>query len=116
MATLSAGTVTVLYLVVSALVLALWILVAALVGKAAERKLRSFWSFFLIALFISPLLGAVIVAALPPSTEWLVEKGRRRSCPQCGEAVHLSALICPHCQSAASLRHSAPRTGAIDTY
>ena len=62
MAALSGGTVTILYLVVSVLVLALWILVAALVGKAAERKLRSFWSFFLIALFISPLLGAVIVA------------------------------------------------------
>jgi hypothetical protein len=106
-AEISRATAGLLILAGAIVVVAIWVMVAVFVGRAAERKNRSFMSFFLIALFISPTLGAIIVAALPPDPSWLVKKGRLRSCPSCAEGIRLSALVCPHCQS--NLSQSAGR-------
>ena|ERR1019366_6514395 len=80
--------------------LIIWILVSYFVARAADRKNRSFTSFFFIAFFVSPIVGAVIVAALPPSPEMLIEKGRRKACPTCAEAIMPAAVQCPHCAPA----------------
>jgi hypothetical protein len=77
--------------------LIIWILISYFVGRAADHKNRSFTSFFLIAFFISPIISAVIVAALPPSTQMLIAQGRRKQCPNCAEAIMLDALDCPYC-------------------
>jgi hypothetical protein len=75
--------------------LIIWILISYFVGRAADHKNRSFTSFFLIAFFVSPIIGAVIVAALPPSTEMLIANGRRKACSNCGEAIMPSAPTMP---------------------
>jgi hypothetical protein len=64
----------------SIVALVVWILICYFVGRAGDRKHRSFTSFFLIAFFVSPIVGAVIVAALPPSPEMLIAKGLRKAC------------------------------------
>lgn len=45
--------------------LAVIIYVSHLIGKAAERKHRSYGSFFALSLLLSPLITALVVAALP---------------------------------------------------
>lgn len=90
----------VIFVILLGLTLIAWLVVAYFVGRAAERKERSFGAFVLIALLVSPALGAVIVAALPPSSEVLIAKGRRRRCPHCAEAVRRQAHVCPHCRGA----------------
>lgn len=79
--------------------LIIWILVVCyyFVGRAADRKDRSFTAFFLIAFFVSPITGAIIVAAIPPSPEMEIAKGRLRACHQCAEAIQLRAKKCPYC-------------------
>jgi hypothetical protein len=77
-----------------------WILISYFVGRAADRKNRSFASFFLISFFVSPMVGAIIVAALPPTEEMLITKGRMRACEQCAEAIQPKAIVCPHCGNA----------------
>jgi hypothetical protein len=77
--------------------LVIWILVSYFVGRAADRKHRSFMSFFLISFFVSPIVGAVIVAALPPTQEMLIAKGRMRACGRCAQAIQLRAAVCPFC-------------------
>jgi hypothetical protein len=101
-ATSSAGTsrADVAVVVIVGLLIIAWLVVSYFVGRAAEKKNRSFASFFLIALLVSPILGAIIVAALPPSGEALIAKGQRLRCPHCAEAVNRRARICPHCRSA----------------
>jgi hypothetical protein len=83
--------------------LLIWILVSYFVGRAADRKHRSFMSFFLVAFFVSPIVGAVIVAALPPTQEMLIAKGRMRACHRCAEAIQPRAMVCPYCGNGAEL-------------
>ncbi len=84
--------------IAAGLLLVVWIGVVVLVGMAARRKHRSLWSFFFIALLISPVVAGAIVAAVAPPPELLIEKGLRRECPQCAEAIQLRASICPYCR------------------
>ena len=44
----------------------LYVMVCRLIGRAAARKGRSELAFFCIALLISPILAAVIVASIAP--------------------------------------------------
>jgi hypothetical protein len=83
--------------------LILWILICYFVGRAADRKNRSFTSFFLIPFFVSPIVGAVIVAALPPTQEMLIAKGRMRACGRCAQAIQLRASVCAYCGSGPDL-------------
>jgi uncharacterized membrane protein len=54
------------YLVfVYTLVAVLYVILAVLVAYAARRKDRSFSAFFWLSFFMSPLLPALVVAALP---------------------------------------------------
>jgi MFS family permease len=88
--------------------LIIWILISYFVGRAADRKDRSFTAFFLIAFLVSPIVGAVIVAALPSSPEMLIAQGRRKACPNCAEAIMPRAVERPHCGPPTALgRHQA---------
>lgn len=41
------------------------IVIAVLIGSAARRKDRSFWSFFWLTLLITPVITGLVVAAIP---------------------------------------------------
>ncbi len=43
---------------------AFWLIPSYFVGKAAEKKKRSFWAFFFISVFFSWILGGMIVAIM----------------------------------------------------
>jgi MFS family permease len=94
------GTAAALAILIGAIVgLIIWIVLCYFIGRAAERKNRSYASFFLIAFFVSPILAAVIVAALPPSREMEIAKGRLVACTECAEAIQPEARICPFCRA-----------------
>jgi hypothetical protein len=97
LATISTSSIVILALAGAAVLIAIWIVAAVLVGHAAERKNRSFWSFFFIALARRGL-ASIIVAALPPESEWMISKGRRKRCPHCADAVPPGAVVCPSCR------------------
>lgn len=40
----------------------LWILVAALIGYIGRHRVMGFWGYFLLSLFLGPLIGALVVA------------------------------------------------------
>ena len=41
------------------------IVLSHFIAKAAQRKERSYGSFFVLSIFLSPLITALVVAALP---------------------------------------------------
>jgi hypothetical protein len=62
----------------------------------AKNKGRSRPNWFLISIFVSPLLGLIAVAALPRVESNNPQRGTKL-CPKCAETVKLGADVCRHC-------------------
>jgi hypothetical protein len=54
-------------IVIGLVVVAAYTFVCKLIADAAVRKGRSFWSWFCISFFVSPILAAIIIAAVSPT-------------------------------------------------
>lgn len=77
--------------------LVLGIYLAYLVGRAAQRKGRSFEAWFAIAIFFL-IPAAIIVAVMqddPDASARALNQTKR--CPACAETVLLEARRCKHC-------------------
>jgi len=89
------------------IVLVIWILVSHAIGKAAERRGRTYWAFFWLSLLASPLIMGMIVATLPmnepaerhhaASTGRITVISDKTECPHCAEEVKVKAMVCKHC-------------------
>ena len=64
----------------------LWIILCALTATLAERKGHKGIGYFLLALFLSPLIGLIIVACISNKTQKL--------CPYCKKAIDIHATVC----------------------
>lgn len=74
-------------------------LIGSLIGKAAERKGRSFWTFFWLSILFSPIIMGVIVAVIEPLSDGAVSTGGpgTKKCPECAEFVKEEASVCRFC-------------------
>lgn len=70
------------------MVFLIWLLGAVFVSWLATTFNRSFWSYFFLSFFLTPILGLIVLLA----------KGKiEKKCPKCAEGVKLDAMICKHC-------------------
>lgn len=99
-----------------------WLGFAYLVGKYAEKKGRGLWSFFLLSLLLSPIVGfiiAIILGKKEPEKPFIVpdqfvstpksmsplqeqmshirEQEEVSFCPNCGSKVLSRFTQCPNC-------------------
>jgi hypothetical protein len=83
----------------SGYVLLLWLLLSVLVAIFASRiKGRSGVGFFLLALFLSPLL-AFLVALIVRTDQWAAARKRGlKQCEHCGRYVPREAVTCRYCR------------------
>ena len=72
-----------------------WILFAIVIGWIATTKGRSGIGFFLLSIFISPLLGLIIVLIISSNKEVLLID--EKICPSCKEIIKIDAIKCKHC-------------------
>jgi hypothetical protein len=77
------------------LALIIWLLLSWAVMAYAGQKGRDRVSFFLLALFLSPLVAFVFAAVSPADPRRM----GLRKCPQCAEWVKIEALRCRFCGS-----------------
>lgn len=81
--------------------LIIWLLLCALAGSVADKKGRAGWVYFAISLFLSPLVGLLLVLLLSPIKENIekqqIESGQNRKCPFCAEIIKAEAKTCKHC-------------------
>jgi hypothetical protein len=69
-----------------------WLLFAIVVAVAARARGRGAFGWFLLAVVISPLLAAVLLAFLP-----VHQRRDHQTCSYCAEVIKRQAIICKHC-------------------
>jgi hypothetical protein len=77
--------------------LALYVCICHLIARAAARKGRSYGAWFAIALFVSPVLAAIIIAAVSPSPHGPPNSTGFVACPRCAESIRTAAKACRYC-------------------
>lgn len=78
-----------------------WIFFSLLVVLLAQRRGRSGAGYFLLSLFISPLLTAILLLVLPVNQEQIdrssLRSGGMKKCPHCAELIKADASVCRYC-------------------
>lgn len=78
----------------------LWFGLAVVIGVAASHRGRSGFGWFLLTVFISPVLTGLLLLALPrlndPQSQRATPDTHVR-CPDCRELVLRDARRCKHC-------------------
>jgi hypothetical protein len=74
-------------------VLVLWLLLCYAATVYAGRKGRSQIGFFLLALFLTPIVAFVLIAVGPSNPERMGLK----KCPSCAEFIKYEAAKCRFC-------------------
>ncbi len=81
-----------------------WLGLSILAGVIAAGKGRSGLGFFLLAVFLSPLIGLIAALCVRPREVLDAQRARAsgvyggwRRCPHCAEAVRIEARVCRYC-------------------
>jgi hypothetical protein len=82
--------------VLVALLYGLFASIAWFIANIAERKGRSWPTFFILSLLF-PIVVWIIVAAISTDTSTL--RSGTKKCPKCAEVVKEEAVLCKHCGS-----------------
>jgi hypothetical protein len=90
-----------------AIVIALWLGLAVLVGAVASRKGLSGLFWFALSLFLSPVLTAPFVLLIKSRTDG----ARLVDCHYCSRKRRVDSPVCPHCQAGPTRTLSAQAAG-----
>lgn len=82
-----------------------WIIASLIIGAIASNQNKGFWGGFLGSLFLSPILGLIIV---------LVSKPELVKCKYCQSEMNPNDIFCPACErDKKGISRDAYKQGAI---
>ena len=81
-----------------------WLVLSIVAGIIAASKGRTGFGYFFLSLVLSPLVGLILVIALPKHNPTIKYPGQgtdlsqfRVPCSECGEQIIASAKVCRFC-------------------
>ena len=82
----------------------LWFILSCVAGIIASNKGRFGLGYFLLSIFLTPLIGLLCALAAGKNVAQIekrqIHNAEMRRCPCCAEIVRTQAIKCRHCGSA----------------
>jgi hypothetical protein len=96
-----------------------WLGLSVVAGIVASSKGRSGFGFFLLAVFLSPLVGLIAAAIAKPNTPNVeasqLESGDSKRCPYCAELIKIQAIACRYCGRDIDASHPSVSAATAET-